>query len=134
MGFVPAWFARRKPAKRCEGGSALESARGIIGAGCNQEGMSTMATTHYTAKVKDERLLELPEAARALRLQIGEEVFITLDRDSQKEARESPQGMLAALRLIAERQNDRRYTDGTETDRLLREGRAGAMWDHEPVE
>jgi len=41
------------------------------------------------------------------------------------------EGMLAALREIAERQQGRRHSDGSETERLLREGRAGAMWGHE---
>ena len=44
------------------------------------------------------------------------------------------EGMLAALREIAERQQGRRHTDGSETERLLREGRAGAMWGHETSE
>ena len=44
------------------------------------------------------------------------------------------EGMLAALHEIAERQKGRRHTDGSETDRLLREGRAGAMWDREASE
>ena len=43
-------------------------------------------------------------------------------------------GMLAALREIAERQKGQRYTDGSETDRLLREAHAGAMWDCEASE
>lgn len=44
------------------------------------------------------------------------------------------QGMIAALQEIAERQKGRRYTDGSQTERMLREGRAGAMWGYEPSE
>lgn len=44
------------------------------------------------------------------------------------------EGMIAALREIAKRQSGRRHTEGSETDRLLREARAGAMWGQEPSE
>lgn len=40
---------------------------------------------------------------------------------------------LAALREIAERQKDRPYTDGSDTMRLLREARNGAMYDLDPI-
>jgi hypothetical protein len=37
-----------------------------------------MATTHYTAKAKDSRTLELPEEAQALGLKPGDEVHVFL--------------------------------------------------------
>lgn len=37
--------------------------------------------------------------------------------------------MIAALQEIAERRKGQRYTDGSQTDSMLREGRAGAMWE-----
>lgn len=37
-------------------------------------------------------------------------------------------GMIATLQEIAERGKGRRHTDGSQTDSMLREGRAGAMW------
>ena len=92
-----------------------------------------MTTTHYLAKARDNRVLELPEEAQALGLQPGEEVSVTLNRNADKQTIQPDEGMLAALREIAERQKGRRYTDGSETDRMMREGRAGAMWGHEPT-
>lgn len=41
-----------------------------------------MATVHYTAKVKDSRLLELPEEAQELHLQPGDEVHVFLESNS----------------------------------------------------
>jgi Flp pilus assembly protein CpaB len=87
-----------------------------------------MAGLHYTAIVKGERLLELPEEAEALRLQPGEEVSITLDRNGEERTVLPNERMLAVMRRIAERQKGRPYTDGTDTLRLLREARAGAMY------
>jgi len=43
-------------------------------------------------------------------------------------------GMLAALQEIAERQKGRPHTDGSNTDKLLREARSGAMWGQDPGE
>ena len=37
------------------------------------------------------------------------------------------EGMLAVMREIAERQKDRRYTDGSDSLRILREARAGVL-------
>jgi hypothetical protein len=41
---------------------------------------------------------------------------------------------LAALREIARRQEGRRHTDGSQTERIIREGRAGAMYGDDPSE
>lgn len=92
-----------------------------------------MATAHYTAKVKDSRLLELPEAAQELGLQPGEEVSVRVDR-IEGAAFSPNEKALAALREIARRQEGRRHTDGSQTERILREGRAGAMYDTDPTE
>ena len=40
-----------------------------------------MATTYYRAKVKENRLLELPEEAQELGLQPGEEVVVSVSRN-----------------------------------------------------
>ena len=40
---------------------------------------------------------------------------------------------LAILALIAERQQGRRETSGEDTQRLIREGRAGGMYGLEPI-
>jgi hypothetical protein len=42
--------------------------------------------------------------------------------------------MLAILREIEESHKDRPSTNGLETDRLLREARAGAMFGYDPIE
>jgi hypothetical protein len=41
---------------------------------------------------------------------------------------------LAALRTIADNQKNRAYSDGSNTQRLIREARSGAMYDCDPVE
>ena len=83
----------------------------------------------------DEILSHSSEIARAshVELRIFEDMPIEEDAAiSITKAAVSPnEGMLAALREIAERQQGRRHTDGSETERLLREGRAGATWGHE---
>jgi hypothetical protein len=40
----------------------------------------------------------------------------------------------AALRRIAQMQQGMRYTDGSQTDRFIREGRAGAMYSDDSAE
>src|SRR5690348_2465865 len=61
-----------------------------------------MATVHYMAKVKDSRLLELPEEAQELGLKPGEEVSVSVDR-FEVAAIKPNEKALAALREIAER-------------------------------
>jgi hypothetical protein len=94
-----------------------------------------MATVQYTAKVKEGLLLELPQEAQELHLKPGDQVQVQLDRTGAEARQGVPnEGMLAALREIAARQHGRRHTDGSETDRMLREGRTGAMWGDESTE
>jgi hypothetical protein len=95
-----------------------------------------MATVQYTAKVKDSRLLELPEEAQELGLMPGEEVKVSVDRNVAEESFRFPPNEkgLAIMREIAERQKNRPHTDGSNTMKLLREARAGAMYDHDPTE
>ncbi|MBL8190770.1 MAG: hypothetical protein JNK38_22330 [Acidobacteria bacterium] len=42
--------------------------------------------------------------------------------------------MLEALRKVAERSKDMPYTDGTDSLKMLRQARAGAMFGYEPTE
>ena len=88
-----------------------------------------MTLIHYTAKVREPRLLELPEDANELHLQPGQEIEIQLD---QALAVKPNTKMLDALDEIARRQKGRRYTDASQTDKIIREGRAGAMYDCDP--
>ena len=94
-----------------------------------------MTMMHYTAEVKAGLLLELPTEAEELHLKPGEKVHIHLDRPAETTPQPRPnEGMLAALQAIAERQKGRRYTDASDTDRMLREARAGAMWGQDSLE
>src|SRR5579871_6797657 len=60
----------------------------------------------------------------------------SLDRSDSESAPTFPpnEKMLAILSKIAESHKDRPFTDGSETDRLLREARAGAMFGYDPTE
>ena len=44
------------------------------------------------------------------------------------------EAMLAALRAIEERSKDMPFTSGEDTQRLLREARAGAMYGYDPCD
>ncbi|MDX2043360.1 MAG: hypothetical protein SF097_19240 [Acidobacteriota bacterium] len=49
------------------------------------------------------------------------------------EAKPTPNyAMLEAIRKVSERNKNRRYTSGEDTQRMLREARAGAMFGYEP--
>jgi hypothetical protein len=95
-----------------------------------------MATAHYTAKVKESRLLELPEEAQELGLQPGEEVMVSVDRNGIVESATFPPNEkgLAAMREIAKRQQGARHTEGANSLKLLHEARAGAMYGYDPTE
>src|SRR5436309_3150614 len=98
--------------------------------------MEEMVTVQYTAKVVDSRLLELPEEAQELGLKPGEEITVRVDRNGAEEATTFPpnEGMLAALREIAELQKDMPYSSGENTLKLLHEAKAGAMYDRDSTE
>lgn len=87
--------------------------------------------------VTQERLLQLPQEVQA-RLEPGQKLQIQIDQVSiDQDAVLPPQTgpnekALRALREIARRQKGRRHTDGSQTDQLLRDGRAGAMYGCEP--
>ena len=80
-----------------------------------------MATVHFTAKVKDSRLLELPEEAQELGLKPGDEIHIFLESNgatsSQALSDEDEQDRLRALseKLFAEADAIER-TPGTFSD------------------
>jgi hypothetical protein len=94
-----------------------------------------MATANYKARVREGLLLELPGAARELNLRPGDEVDIRIDRSQSRVKQNRPnEKALAALAEIARQQQGLPYTDGSDTQRLLREARAGAMYDVESAE
>jgi hypothetical protein len=92
-----------------------------------------MAAVHYTAKVKESRLLELPAEAQELGLQPGEEVRVSVERNGVEASTTFPPNErgLAAMREIAERQKDRPYVEGSDVVKLVREARAGAMYGYD---
>ncbi len=51
-----------------------------------------MATIHYTAKVRESRLLELPEEAQELGLQPGEEITVSVERNGEAQE-ETPKNL-----------------------------------------
>ena len=86
--------------------------------------------THYTARVIDNRRLELPQGALDL-VQPGQEIEINIEETAGLAVKPNSR-MLAALDEIARRQEGRRHTDGSQTDRFIREGRAGKMYGPDP--
>lgn len=94
-----------------------------------------MATVHYTAVVKEGRLLELPDEADALELKPGDQVEIILNQNGVEEsALTASERGLEIMRLLAERHKVRRVTDNSNTAKLLREARGGAAYGYEPTD
>lgn len=88
-----------------------------------------MTLVHYTAEVKSGRLLELPAEAEALHLKPGDKVDLQFDAEPEPSAEPVPnRDVLAMLLEIATMKAEMKPTNGAETDRLLREARAGAMY------
>jgi predicted transcriptional regulator len=65
-----------------------------------------------------------------------QEAVERLDRNGSEDAPVFPpnEKMLAILSKIEESHKDRPFSDGSETDWLLREARAGAMFGYDPTE
>ena len=66
----------------------------------------------------------------------GRKVKVYIEADEQAEATAFPpnEKMLAILSQIQQNHKDRPFTDGSDTERLLREARSGAMFGHESSE
>jgi phytoene dehydrogenase-like protein len=85
--------------------------------------------------VREGQLLELPEEAQELHLEPGQEIQIQLHRaDAPEPARTPNEAGLAALRKVAELKKGMPESDPSQTDRIIREGRAGAMYGYPPIE
>ena len=89
--------------------------------------------THVMAKVREDRLLELPKEAQE-RVMPGQMVDVDLPDASTAQAPKPNEKALHALRTIAERQKGRPHTDGSDTLRLIAEARGGAMYDIDPTD
>jgi hypothetical protein len=94
-----------------------------------------MTLVQYTAEVRDGLILELPTEAEELHLKPGDKVQVQLARGIDVVSQVKPnEGMLATLREISELQKDMPHTDGSNTHRLIREARSGAMYGYDPSE
>ena len=81
-----------------------------------------------TAIVTQDRLLQLPQEVQA-QLEPGQKLQVQIDPEIQLSVLPKPnEKALSALKEITRRQKGRRHTDGSETDELLRSGRAGTMY------
>lgn len=67
-------------------------------------------------------------------IEIDEKGGEVVGDDSTETAPAPNYAMLESLRRISERSKDMPYTSGEDTQRILREGRAGAMFGYEPTE
>ena len=85
-----------------------------------------MTLVHTIATVRPDRLLELPPEARK-HLSPGQEIAIDIEAMSVETVKPN-ESALETLRILAEMKKDMRETDGTQTDRMIREARAGAMY------
>ena len=85
---------------------------------------------HYSATVRDDRSLELPLNARQL-VRPGQLVDVDLPEAASVAEPERNEKLLSTLDEIVRRQASRRQVDGSHTDAIIREGRAGAMYGDE---
>ncbi len=93
-----------------------------------------MAVANYIARVDERGALTFPkEVQEALQLQPGEEVQVSIHRVPAVTATPN-QKMLSILDNIRERHNERNFTDPSDTDKLLREARSGAMYSDDRAE
>jgi hypothetical protein len=82
---------------------------------------------HYIARVLDDRRLELPHGALSL-IKPGQEVEIELDQFAVRHELTTSASALVMLREVEELTMSMPETDPSQTDRLVREARAGAMY------
>ncbi len=91
-----------------------------------------MAIMHFTAKIRDNRTIEIPEEARGLGLEPGDEVTVSV---ATRHGLPRPGNIgHAIMSQIAERHKGRRMTSSTTTERLLHEARSGAAYGYDPSE
>ena len=88
-----------------------------------------MTTTHYIARARDGRNLELPVEAQALGLKAGDQVSILVEMEEEAQSDVIPNhAALEALARIDEILEEMQGADGAETDRMIREARDGGMY------
>ena len=90
-----------------------------------------MTAISYIGRVQEDGTLSLPQDAQEiLGLHPGDEVQVRLSSNVQEAPPQKPsEKARAALHEIVKRQEGRRYTDGSQTEQIIREGRAGGMYD-----
>ena len=84
--------------------------------------------THYTARVLDDRRLELPQGALSL-IAPGQEIEIDVADMHSKPSGHVNEVVQAMLRDLAEMKKDMPESDPSDTDAIIRGGRAGGMYD-----
>jgi hypothetical protein len=82
---------------------------------------------HYTARVLDDRRLELPEGALRL-IEPGQQVEVDVSDDVTGPGAASNDKVLTMLRDLAEMKREMPESDPSETDEIVRRGRAGEMY------
>ena len=90
-----------------------------------------MAAITFLARVEENGILTLSQEVQAeLGVKTGDEVRVSVARETIENGALPPLnvGMLAALEQIKVRQQDRRSISGEDTQRLLRQARAGGMY------
>ena len=88
-----------------------------------------MTTTHYIARARDGRNLELQEEAQSLGLKAGDQVSIIVEMEEDTTPEVVPNfAALEALARIDEILEAMHGSDGAETDRMIREARDGGMY------
>ena len=76
------------------------------------------------------------EVARHADELAGKQVRLTVINEAteQSQAPQPNEAMLRAIEKVAKAQEGMRFTSGEDTQRLLRQARAGAMYGYEPCE
>lgn len=95
-----------------------------------------MNTSTATLEIAADLAIAIKANAAMKRQSLDDYLRNMIEEDNKSvEAAPTPNyAMLEALRRIAERSKDMPYTSGEDTQRILREGRAGAMFGYEPTE
>lgn len=83
--------------------------------------------THYTATVAHDLRLDLPQSALPF-VRPGQEIDIDLNDSAAERATMPNEALLAMLRDLQEMKKDMPESDPSDTNRVIREGRSGAMY------
>jgi hypothetical protein len=82
---------------------------------------------HYTATVLDDRRLELPQGTLSL-ITPGQKIEIDLADTAFEGSPKPNEKALAVMQDLANWKKDMPESDPSDTNRIIREGRSGAMY------